>query len=364
MITRPAGADPECLAAMALSFLPHPSVGEIVEEVNRAGSAREALRRLDRAKIGESLERAEREVRSCEAFGFSLLWLTSRRYPEILRQIADPPLVLYLWGSLVTADEIALAMVGARRATAYGIRICEQLATDLARRGVSLVSGLARGIDGAAHRAALAAKGRTLAVLGSGLDRIYPREHRELAEHIVRSGAVLSEFPLGSPPLAHHFPRRNRVVSGLALGTIVVEAAERSGSLISAGHALEQNREVFAVPGAIGSPTSKGVHRLIQRGEAKLITCAEDIIEELGPEIRSRLAGKARRPGIPAPCLSEDELLVFDRLRSVETMDVDELVSALRIPAERVTAALVGLELKGQARQFPGCRYAASPRGE
>jgi DNA processing protein len=218
------------------------------------------------------------------------------------------------------------------------------------------VSGLARGIDGVAHRAALEVGGKTVAVLGSGLGVIYPREHRTLAERISECAAVISEFPLSSPPLPGHFPRRNRIISGLCWGTVVVEAAERSGSLITARSAAEQNREVFGVPGPLGSPTSRGVHRLIQEG-AKLVTEVEDILEELPSEIREQLApGEPPRETTDADVegLDEDERKLLDAMGSLGTSDVDSLVVHARIPPELVTAATVRLALKGKIRSIAG----------
>jgi DNA processing protein len=227
-----------------------------------------------------------------------------------------------------------------------------------------VVSGLARGIDARAHQAALDSKGRTVAVLGSGLDVVYPREHRALAEQIAQRAAVISEFSLGTPPLPGHFPQRNRIVSGLALGTIVIEAAERSGSLISARLAAEENREVFAVPGPIGSPTSGGVHRLIQNG-AKLITNAIDVIEELRPDVRSKLQ-QTRIDGRPdgiSPenaSLEPDEKAVLKALTRHGTLDAERLVLMIGLPADRVGAALVGLEIQGLIRSFGGGFYRSS----
>jgi DNA processing protein len=271
----------------------------------------------------------------------------------------DPPLVLYLWGRLDGVDERSIAVVGSRRASAYGTAACHRLGAALARRGATVVSGMARGIDAVAHRAALDAGGRTIAVLGSGLNRIYPSEHRRLAEKISENGAVISELPLESPPLAGHFPMRNRIIAGMTLGTLVIEAAERSGSLITARHALEQNREVFAVPGPIDSPTSRGVHRLIQDG-AKLVNSVEDIIEELRPEIREYLS-VARPRGGPSEVspveLVQDEKIVFNSLRTTGTADTDRLVELAGISPARVMAAVAGLRIKGLVSSLPGGFY-------
>jgi DNA processing protein len=239
------------------------------------------------------------------------------------------------------------------------------LSRDLAVRGATVVSGLARGIDAQAHRAALEVRGRTVAVLGSGLDVIYPREHKELARQIAQRAAVLSEFPLGTPPLPGHFPQRNRIVSGLALGTIVIEAAERSGSLISARLAAEENREVFAVPGPISAPNSRGVHRLIQNG-AKLVTHISDVIEELRPDVRAMLQRSTPPCDEPASgattrgALEPDEKAVLEALTRNGTLDAERLVVMIGLPPDRVGAALVGLEIQGRIRSFGGGFYRSS----
>jgi len=210
------------------------------------------------------------------------LGIADKDYPTNLRYIYDPPATVYLKGNIVPEDNIAIAIVGSRRATHYGLKNAKSLAFELAVRGITIVSGLARGVDSAAHRGALEAKGRTIAVLGSGLNVIYPKENERLAEEIAQNGAVISEFPLDAGPQRYHFPRRNRVISGLSLGVVVVEAAQKSGALITANCALEQGREVFALPGKIDSFTSRGTHDLIKQG-AKLVESIEDIIEELEP---------------------------------------------------------------------------------
>src|SRR5437016_13292528 len=225
------------------------------------------------------------------------------RYPALLRNITDPPPVLYVDGELEPVDIQAVAIVGSRHATLYGIRIARTLAEQLSRLGFTIVSGMARGIDRVAHEGALAAGGRTLAVLGCGLDVAYPPDHTQLRAQVAKAGALLTEFPLGSPPLAAHFPRRNRILSGLSLGVVVVEAAEGSGSLITAKLAAEQGREVFAVPGPIDAPTSRGTHGLLKQG-AKLTETVDDILEELLPQleqpiIRTRLSQDLLHP--PAP---------------------------------------------------------------
>jgi len=221
------------------------------------------------------------------------LHLQDKDYPTNLKYIYQPPATIYLEGSIIPQDQIAIAIVGSRRATDYGLNNAERLGFELAARGIAVISGLARGVDSAAHRGALKAKGRTIAVLGSGLNRLYPPENKNLAREIARSGALISEFTPDTPPERQNFPRRNRIISGLSLGVVIVEAAKRSGALITAGFALEQGREVFALPGKIDSFTSGGTHDLIKQG-AKLIESVEDIIEELEPlrNLTKELPGK------------------------------------------------------------------------
>jgi len=280
-------------------------------------------------------------------------------YPEILREIADPPLVLYARGSVATLDLPAIAIVGTRHPSFYGLQMAEGLAGDLAERGIAVASGLARGIDGAAHRGCLASGGRTLAVLGSGIDVIYPREHRRLAEEIARAGLILSEYPPGTPPAPRNFPVRNRIISGLALGTVVVEAREASGSLITARAALEQNREVFALPGNVTSPASVGPNYLIKEG-AKLVQSWRDIVEELPRPVRERIADAERPAGTQPPRgqpLGAEEAAVLERLAADRATQFDELVGAGRLAIVGLSKVLLELELRGLVRALPGGLY-------
>jgi len=243
-----------------------------------------------------------------------------------------------------------VAIVGSRRATAYGEEMARELGRELGRRGLTIVSGLARGIDAAAHRGAIEVGGRTLAVLGSGLDQIYPPEHCGLANEVANAGALLSEFPLGTAPLRVNFPRRNRIISGLSLGVVVVEAGVESGALITAHHALEQGREVFAVPGRVHARYSEGCNRLIKAG-AKLVETWEDVLVELVPNLKQR---RRRRPAVPPPAdLTADERRMYDLLaRGPEHIDV--LIVGSGWGGGRVASVLVGLEMKGAIRQLPG----------
>ena len=277
-------------------------------------------------------------------------------YPALLRAIPSAP-ALYVRGELHADDALAIAIVGSRRCTPYGIAATEQLASDLAARGVTIVSGLARGIDTAAHRSALAAGGRTLAVLGCGVDVVYPRENVPLARAIESQGAILSQFPPGMPALAGHFPARNRTLAGLALGVVVVEAAERSGALITAGFAGDLGRETFAVPGRITSPTSVGANRLIQDG-AKLVTCWQDIVSELPEQWRRAVRGLSASTGEEhAPEIESDEGRMLRCLAQDEPQHIEQLIARSGFVPARAAALLVTLELGGWARQLAGQRW-------
>jgi len=296
-----------------------------------------------------------RELDRIDELEYGLIGLTDPRYPVLLRMIPDPPPYLYLKGDLRPEDNRAVAVVGARRASGYGRAVTEQLSRELAVRGFTIVSGMARGIDGWAHQAALDLPGRTIAVLGCGLDILYPREHDELRESISRHGAVLSEYPLGTPPDPVNFPKRNRVISGMSLGVVVVEAAENSGSLITARLALDQGREVFAVPGPIGTKTSAGTHALIKQG-AKLVDGIKDILDELLPQLEApdraiSARDEVGKPGRPA--LLPDERVVYECL-SAEPRHIDELTAVLRLPPAKTAGVLLQLELKGAVRQLAG----------
>jgi len=278
------------------------------------------------------------------------------RYPALLGAIPAPP-PLFVRGELVDDDTLALAIVGSRRPTPYGLAVAERLASDLAARGVTIVSGLARGIDAAAHRGALAAGGRTIAVLGCGLDVVYPPENVALARTIEAHGAVVSQFAAGVPALPGHFPARNRTLAGLALGVVVVEAAEKSGALITAGFAGDLGRETFAVPGRITSPTSVGTNRLIQDG-AKLVTCWQDIVSELPEQWRRAVRGLSAPPGEQhAPEPGSDEGRMLQLLAPDEPQHIEQLIERAGLAPARAAALLVTLELGGWARQLAGQRW-------
>ncbi|MFH1037937.1 MAG: DNA-processing protein DprA [PVC group bacterium] len=310
--------------------------------------------RLARAiSVWEELEYRE-EFRLIEKLGLTILTVFDPGYPANLKEIYDPPVILYVSGRLIPEDKPALAVVGSRRASQYGLQSARKLSYQLASRGFTVVSGLARGIDTAAHRGALTAGGRTIAVLGSGLGNIYPPENRKLAEEIAAAGAVISEFPVRAVPDRQNFPLRNRLVSGLSLGVLVVEAARRSGALITARLAMDQGRPVMAVPGRIDSFAARGVNSLIQDG-AKMVSEVDDILEEfeyLFP--RASAAG----PVIPAGPgrtgnLSPDERLVYDVFSEEET-GMERILSESGLSSPAASAALVSLELKRMIRRLPG----------
>lgn len=294
------------------------------------------------------------EMRRLEAANISLLTWDNPPYPTYLREIPNPPYLLYMQGSLIEADQWAVAVVGTRRLTSYGRQMTKDLVAGLVRNNITVVSGLARGIDAIAHKTAVEMNGRTIAVLGSGLDSIYPAEHRDLAKTIINGkGAVISEYGLGAQPEAKNFPPRNRIISGLSLGVIVVEAGEKSGALITTDFALEQDREVFAVPGNANSPASKGPNRLIQQG-AKLITSVDDVLEELN----LRMVAEYTAVQLALPETSE-EIALYTHL-SAQPIHVDELSRETGLPTHTVSSTLTMMELKGMVNQVGGMNYILS----
>jgi len=335
----------EQLAAMATRPLPF---AEIV-------AARRALR-----------GQAERELKRAERLGVSFVVTGDEDYPAALLELPDPPVMLYRRGA-IGPGVLRVAVVGSRSCTAYGKRIAAGLAAGLAARNIEVVSGGARGIDTCAHRGALEEGGRSIAVLGSGLARPYPEENRELFDALASSGALLSEFALDEPPQPGNFPRRNRLISALSAAVVVIEAAPKSGSLITAGHALEQGREVLAVPGPVTSVKSAGCHKLIQQG-AKLVQNIEDVLEELSPMYRAavgapRTSGNARAAP-EAGSLTPDEEAVLRMLDPVEPIQIDELAEKAAFGIARLQAALFGLEIRGSVEQTGGRYYLLRPQGE
>ena len=325
------------------------------------GAAPSQLREV--AGVGPSLARAiasardsndvEAELQRCRRHNISLVTIESANYPRALREIHDPPSILYMHGDLLPRDRLAIAIVGTRHATSYGKRMASQLAGSLARAGMTIVSGLARGIDAAAHQGALDAGGRTIGILGSGLMNLYPPEHKELAFDISQHGAVVSELPVQQATSPGAFPRRNRIITGLSLGVVVVQAAQSSGALISARHAMEQNREVFAVPGPVDSRVSRGPHMLLRDG-AKLVESADDVLEELGPLAESVALEQGRQIAKPAELqLNEQEQQVLACIDREPTL-IDAVVLQSGLPVPRVLSTVSVLEMRRLIRRISG----------
>lgn len=308
--------------------------------------------------VGADIEQLSEGKRNCDT---ELVWdqylradarlvtWEDENYPYLLKNIYDPPYLLFYKGRLPGPDDLLIGMVGSRKATAYGRHIAETLAKDLANRGVWVVSGMARGIDTWSHRGCLEAGGNTLAVLGSGIDVIYPRENKDLFTKISQSGAVMSEFPIGAPPLPQHFPARNRIISGLSRGIVVVEAAEKSGSLITVDFALEQGRDVFAVPGPVTGQMSRGTHRLIKQG-AKLVEKAGDILEEYIPvetDVKTEF---------DLFSFTAEERMILEAI-TAGSVHFDELAVRSGLPASQLASLLTVWELKGLVKQLSGKYY-------
>jgi DNA processing protein len=297
----------------------------------------------------------DEELERIESAGAKVITFLDRRYPDRLRMIPDPPPILYVKGDLKPADEKSIAVVGSRSASEYGRRVARDLCRGLVSMGFTIVSGMALGIDGAAHQSTLNVGGRTVAVLGSGVDRAYPPDHETLYRRIVENGAVISEFPMATRPIAYNFPARNRIISGMSLGVLVVEATEKSGSLITARLALEQGREVFAVPGEVGASRSRGSHRLIRQG-AKLVENVNDIIEELAPQLTAAEPEPlAMRRDLPAGS-SEEARKIFALVRE-RSLQVDEVIEITGLAPAKVLQILLELELLGYLKELPGKRY-------
>jgi DNA processing protein len=305
-------------------------------------------------KIVRSIKETDikEELGLIKKHGVKVMTFLDENYPKNLKNIYAPPVVLYVKGEIMPQDDVAIAIVGSRLASFYGIQTAERFGFELGSRGITIISGLARGIDSSAHKGALKAKARTLAILGSGIARIYPEEHKLLAQRISESGALISEFPMMRMPDRGNFPRRNRIISGLSIGVVVVEAAEKSGALITSDIAMEEGRDVFAVPGKIDSVTSKGTHKLIKQG-AKLAECADDILEELDLQIRSNL--KEPRRNI-YPILDKEEAMVYTLLSS-EPRHIDELSEGSGIGVANISRILLNLEIKKFTRQLPGKNF-------
>jgi DNA processing protein len=351
------------LALLSLHLVSNLGPIRIRRLLNRFGSALEVLRapvpemaRLQgiSRELAQAIEaaahngEAQREWARLDALGGWLLTHEDPRYPAALRQIYNAPILLEGLGAVLEADKHAIGVVGSRQSTFYGVECAKQFSYKLATAGLTVVSGLARGIDTAAHQAALAAKGRTIAIIGSGLGQLYPPENKALAQRIMEHGAVLSEFPFASPPNPQTFPYRNRVVAGWSTELLVVEAGPKSGALITANLAMESGRQVYAVPGPVTAESSVGSNRLIQQG-AKLVTCAEDILEEM-----QQLFHSPER--VDVSDLNDDERLLLHALDAAE-QSVDELVEQTGLSAGKVCAGVLSLELKRRVKPLPGQRY-------
>ncbi len=331
-------------------------------EIASAGVSRPVARGIKQFRNFDALEK---ELCELPRLGARMLKWTDEDYPVSLREIPDPPPYLFVRGPAPLHQPGCVAIVGARAASDAGLRMSHRLGMELAAKGFTIVSGLARGVDGAAHQGALDGGGRTVAVLGCGIDVIYPPEHRKLAEAMIEGGgAIVSELALGTQPMAENFPTRNRILSGLCLGVVIVEAAEKSGSLITARMALEQNRQVFAVPGSPLTGKTRGSNRLIRDG-AKLVECVEDVIEEIAPqigavnrEVREKsaetLKNSVRHAEEGFPKTSEEDKLILRQLKQAQKLHVDSLIEASGLTAQAVLRLLLELELKGIVAQHPG----------
>jgi DNA processing protein len=317
-------------------------------DLARSGLDRRALENVLEARPKIDLDA---EMEKIARAGVRVLTWDNPAFPRLLSEIPNPPFALYVKGEIKSEDEWSIAVVGTRRASAYGREVTRQIVGDLVRNHITIVSGLARGIDAEAHRAALDAKGRTLAVLGCGLDVIYPPEHEKLARQIAESGALISEYPLGTQPEAGNFPPRNRIISGLSLGTLIVEGDETTGARITMEDALEQDRETFAVPGSIFRRESRGPNQFIQRGEAKLVTSAADILEELNLTMIEQ--HQEVRAAIPE---NDAESTLLKHL-SADPLHIDELGRETGLPIAIVSSTLALMELKGMVRQVGGMNY-------
>jgi DNA processing protein len=322
-----------------------------------AGLRRETI---DAIKSSEPREKAAREIEELVRLDGEALTLASERYPKLLRETYDPPIVIYCLGDVASAfSQPAIAIVGSRRCSTYGRNVAEKLSRDLAERGVTIVSGLARGIDSAAHRGALDGRGLTVGVMGTGLDAVYPKENRKLAARIAEQGVLVTEFPLATPPASQNFPFRNRVISGLTLGVMVVEGAERSGSLITARLAYEQGRDVFAVPGNITSAKSFGPNYLIQDG-AKLVQTWRVVIEELPPGLKAAILSAERgeqtikQANFDGVDLADSERKVLKMLNTDDPVHIDQLISKAGLTSGELMNALLKLEMLDRIRQLPG----------
>ena len=304
-------------------------------------------------------EDIDKEFTLAKKYQLRIITQEDAQYPENLKNIYDPPIVLYVKGELRQEDKYSISIVGSRRASFYGLSQAEKFAAELSKEGLTVVSGMARGIDTASHRGALKYSGRTIAVIGSGFAQVYPPENMELAEEIASSGAVISEFPINTAPLKQNFPRRNRVISGLSLGVLVVEAAQNSGALITADFALEQGREVFCLPGKIDSATAFGTNELIKQG-AKMVSCVEDILEEFPQSQTPKSLLKEAAIETPLQIGNHsDEGILYNSL-SDQPLVIDEIIENTRMDISKISNLLLRLELKKLVKQLPGKQFVRS----
>ena len=295
-----------------------------------------------------------KELKKLEKLGGKLITIWDQEYPSILKKIYDPPILFYILGEFTESDQYSISVVGTRQPTNYGKVQAEKISTDLSKQGITIVSGMARGIDSIAHNSAIKSGGRTIAIIGSGLDIIYPAENRKLFEKISENGAVISEFALGTKPDAQNFPRRNRIISGLSLGVVVIETGIQGGAMQTASLALDQNREVFALPGNVGVKQSEGTNLLIQKGEAKLITSADDVISELEIKLKPVLGKNIPKQQIDLSLFEEKIINVMNS----EPLHIDNIASLANLSTSDCLVNLLSLEFKGLIKQLPGKMFA------
>jgi len=361
-------------AVISLNLIPYLGYGQFQNLLLRFGSAQKILEASEKEiaavegislKIAKAVSErrnlfdAEKEIAGSEKIGAKILTYAEEGYPELLKSIFDYPPVLYILGDIRKEDFLGIALVGTRRPSAYGLTVAKTFAADFARNGITCVSGLARGIDTEVHKTCLEEEGRTIAVLGNGFLRHYPPENRKLEQEIVKNGALISEFPLNTSPDKANFPRRNRIISSLSLATVVIEADEKSGSLITARFAMEQGKDVFAVPGPIFSKYSKGTNNLIKSG-ANVAQSTEDIIEGISPFKKLMKASK-KRPRENMPVLGNfDEKIMNILENETEGVSIDYITGKLGVSINETASSLLGLELKGIVRSLPGKQYIKS----
>jgi len=324
--------------------------------MNVEGISTNLAKRIRKASHERDLSEkfTEKELKRLEKLGGKLITIWDQEYPSILKKIYDPPILFYMLGEFNDSDQYSISIVGTRQPTNYGKVQAEKISMDLSRQGITIISGMARGIDSIAHNAAIKSGGRTIAVIGSGLDVIYPAENKKLFEKIAENGAVVSEFALGTNPDAQNFPRRNRIISGLSLGVIVIETGATGGAMQTAAFALDQNREVFALPGNVGVRQSDGTNLLIQKGEAELITSADDVINELELKLKPVLGKNIPKQQIDLTLFEEK---IINAINS-EPLHIDKIASITNMSTSDCLVNLLSLEFKGLIKQLPGKMFA------